>query len=282
MNEFDDLLRTAINSCIPADKKNIKDKLVKFSNIENASKYSHILKILNLITDGNKDIKILDFGCGGGVPLTLLQMSGYKNTYGADLNTLNINKIKKQKSLTNLFSFSEKTFSEILNGRTIFDDNFFDIIISNQVLEHVNDFDQYYLELTRVLNKNGKAILIFPHKFKLYDTHSRTFCIHLFPRFIRGILYDIFTKKKKKYFFSLLNLKTPKFHYKLSNMYFNKIKNISLTIKKNKNINYKYDSKINSGRLMKIINYFPIPDFILNTIMLNLFDIILICEDKKQ
>mgnify|MGYP001368292460 CR=1 FL=1 len=65
-------------------------------------------------------------------------------------------------------------------------------------------------------------------------------------------------------------------------MYFNKIKNISLTIKKNKNIKHKYDSKVNSGRLMKIINYFPLPDFILNMILFNLFDIILICEDKKQ
>ena len=109
MNEFDDLLRTAINSCIPADKKNIKDKLVKFSNIENASKYSHILKILNLITDGNKDIKILDFGCGGGVPLTLLQMSGYKNTYGAKHTAVFTDSVKNTGWL-NEFQLPLRTF----------------------------------------------------------------------------------------------------------------------------------------------------------------------------
>ena len=131
-----------------------------------------MLKIVDLNTNSKRD-EILDFGCGGGVPLVLLKMAGYNNVYGVDLKTLDINKVKKQNYFVDLFNFNKNIFSELHNGKTNFDNEKFDIIISLQVLEHVKNFDEYYDEVTRLLKKNGKLILIFPHRFKPYDSHTK-------------------------------------------------------------------------------------------------------------
>ena len=51
-----------------------------------------------------------------------------------------------------------------------FDDNSFDFILCNHVLEHVYDDDLAVQEIKRVLKKNGIAILQVPIEMKLYKT----------------------------------------------------------------------------------------------------------------
>jgi len=54
-----------------------------------------------------------------------------------------------------------------------FPDNFFDIVISNQVVEHVNDFSSFYSELDRILKPLGTQIHCFPTKEILIEPHLR-------------------------------------------------------------------------------------------------------------
>ena len=51
-----------------------------------------------------------------------------------------------------------------------FDDNSFDFILCNHVLEHVYDDDLAIIELRRVLKNNGVAILQVPLNLKLKNT----------------------------------------------------------------------------------------------------------------
>ena len=51
-----------------------------------------------------------------------------------------------------------------------FDDNSFDFILCNHVLEHVYDDDLAIIELRRVLKNNGVAILQVPLDLKLKNT----------------------------------------------------------------------------------------------------------------
>ena len=51
-----------------------------------------------------------------------------------------------------------------------FDDNFFDLILCNHVLEHIDDDKKAMQELFRVLNKNGTAILQVPIDLEKKET----------------------------------------------------------------------------------------------------------------
>ena len=255
MNSFDIHLKNILNNDNNRYfndlelKNNEIEKLKSYANLNFASKHSYILNLIKFYNE-NKNIKILDFGCGGGVPLVLIKMAGYENIFGVDLKELNENKITKQNKFVNLFNFSNKTFTFIENGKTIFDNESFDLIISLQVLEHVKNFDEYYNELHRLIKADGKLILIFPHRLKPYDSHSKTYFIHYFPKKIRGFLYNLFTKDKKEYYENLLNLKSPFFHVKKLNHYFKNVKNIR-SINMIYNNHYSYDGNI---YLKKIIN----------------------------
>ena len=286
MNIFDDRLREIIkkNPIFKIHKDLNKENLdnIKYlqnvANKTNSSKHSTMLKILDL-TSNNKNDSILDFGCGGGVPLVLLKMAGYNNSYGVDLSSLHESKVKKQNYFKNLFNFNNEIFSELKNGKTNFNNEKFDIIISLQVLEHVKNFKEYYNEITRLLKKEGKLILIFPHRFKPYDSHAKLYFVHYFPKLIRGIFYDLLTKEKKDYYENLLNLKSPFFHMKLANKYFKNVKNFR-DFDLNKFNQASYDGNVFLKKISIIISHI-LPNFLNKIFAIFLLDSILICKNKK-
>ena len=177
-----------------------------------------------------KDIKILDFGCGSGIYVTILLLMGYKNSKGVDI----VKKFNNQ-VIKNL-KFSEQTF-ELIDGKLPYPDKTFDLINSSQVLEHVKDIDLYYREAARVLKDNGVCLFSFPHRLQIYDTHSGTYIIHWFPKILREKLYDIFSKQRGEYLNDYLYLKTLTYHKKISKKYFSVFRNISFQRLKNFNKN---------------------------------------------
>ena len=111
-----------------------------------------------------------------------------------------------------------------------FDNEYFDFIISSQVVEHLTDDEVYiyYAEEGRVLKDNGLAYHEVPHKFMPYESHSRLWFIHLLPYFCKPLLYSIFISIQKKknclskgkyyaeYFSKkFLILRPPSFHKKM-------------------------------------------------------------------
>lgn len=104
-------------------------------------------KLLEDYCNGKKNLKILDMGCGDGKK-TKYFTSGLKNVevYGIDL----------------LPDFKHKyikyTQAEIENKKLPYKDNFFDIVYSNQVIEHFLDKDLFLSESYRILKKGGLCI----------------------------------------------------------------------------------------------------------------------------
>ena len=99
----------------------------------------------------NKKAKFLDLGCDDGVfTLKLAERIGTKDIYGVEIVNAKIKKAQKKGIIVKKFD---------LNRKFDFDDNFFDIIHANQVIEHLYNSDNFISEIRRVLKPKGFAVI---------------------------------------------------------------------------------------------------------------------------
>ena len=103
--------------------------------------------------------KLLDYGCGAGEIVCIARESGF-DSYGVDIFYSGGSTLRqvKEKNLYGTFIF------EINNNIIPFPDNHFDIIVSNQVFEHIDDFTLPLDEIARVLKSDGVCINLFPSR----------------------------------------------------------------------------------------------------------------------
>lgn len=100
--------------------------------------------------------KLLDIGCGGGMLTESLPYYFPKaNIFGCDISRTAIKYAVK-------FGSGKIRYNQIQNNHFPYKDNFFNICICFDVLEHVPDVDFFLKEVKRVLKKNGKFFLIVP------------------------------------------------------------------------------------------------------------------------
>ncbi len=100
--------------------------------------------------------KLLDVGCGGGMLTESLPYYFPKaSIYGCDVSSTAIVYAKKLGS-------GKVKYSQIKNKRLPYRDNFFDVCICFDVLEHVPNVKFFLSEVRRVLKKDGKFFLIVP------------------------------------------------------------------------------------------------------------------------
>lgn len=108
------------------------------------------------------DIKILDAGCAQGNLLLYLNDKGFKNIYGMDMD----------KNLLKQFKDSGiKAYAMDLR-ETDFDDETFDIIISSDIIEHIDNDMRAIHEMKRILKKNGIIIIFVPAFMSLWSYHD--------------------------------------------------------------------------------------------------------------
>lgn len=134
--------------------KNIYPSLYPFNFLTN---YFHSLFMekfeLDIIKNlNNYNLTIIDFGCGDGMLVKMLNQIGY-NAYGIDFN----NKVKDKKNS----NYNERII--IGNIETL--DNFpnVDIIICSHVLEHVYNPKKLIRKFYSKLNVGGRLILSTPN-----------------------------------------------------------------------------------------------------------------------
>ncbi len=101
-----------------------------------------------------KNDKYLDIGCGNGKTLALLLKDGFSNGYGCDISSLFINEAKK-KGLKKVYLYNGIDFP--------FKKNYFSLIGSFNVLEHVEDPEFFLSSQVKMLKKNGFIIVACPN-----------------------------------------------------------------------------------------------------------------------
>ena len=132
-----------------------------------------------------KNGKLLDVGCGTGN--FLRKMKKYNmNCYGVEPNDFDKKNAKKHKL---------KIFHGTLT-QAKYQENYFDLITINHVLEHVNNPTRILKELRRILKPNGTIIIRVPQIDSLAHQLFKEYWVHLdIPRH----LYHYSTTTLKKY-----------------------------------------------------------------------------------
>lgn len=113
---------------------------------------------------------ILDFGCGEGKLVYQYRKLGYK-AFGVD--------IAQRWGQTQTLCSEEGLESEGVfhlidkaDYRIPFDDDTFDLVHSNQVFEHVQDYSVALRDIKRVLKPGGISLHIFPSKWRPVECHT--------------------------------------------------------------------------------------------------------------
>lgn len=110
------------------------------------------LKILNNLPKGSK---ILEVGCGAGQFIRAIkQHLPDMDCYGFDVSSVAIEKARQYSDLVN--------YTVGPGDRWPLADNFFDVVVIYDVLEHVESVDQTMLEIRRVLKNDGVIYAFIP------------------------------------------------------------------------------------------------------------------------
>jgi SAM-dependent methyltransferase len=96
---------------------------------------------------------VLDFGCGAGGMVAEYRRRGFA-AFGCDPRVA-----------------EETDALRRMDARIPFDDNSFDFVFSDQVLEHVPDHAAVLAEIHRVLRPGGVSLHIFPSRWKPLESH---------------------------------------------------------------------------------------------------------------
>lgn len=139
-----------------ANKENIKNNTPERGDISNItlqdiSRYKFVLKYIE-----NK--KVLDIACGTGWgSLMMIKEGKAAEVWGVDVDKKTIDE-----NLTTYKNHSNLFFQQGSGYNLNFDENFFDVSISIETLEHLDDPNAFLSELKRVTKRTGVIIISTP------------------------------------------------------------------------------------------------------------------------
>lgn len=123
--------------------------------------------------------RVLDFGCGRGQLVGYLRLRGV-HAYGIEVDS---KLVQAGAVLGNLYHDERPLLSLVdPNGRTPFPDGYFDVILANQVFEHVAHLDEVSGEIARLLRPGGMLVTLYPARFTLIEPHYHLCIVHWLPK----------------------------------------------------------------------------------------------------
>lgn len=124
-------------------------------------------------------IKVLDWGCGRGRFVLWLREQGYE-AYGVDID------LEPVQNGLPLFAAKghNGNYLRVLetDGKTNFENGFFDFVMTDNVLEHVSDLEKVVAEISRVTSSKGAGYHIFPAQRQLLEGHLFMPFVHWLPK----------------------------------------------------------------------------------------------------
>ena len=139
----------------------------------------------------NTRLKILEIGCGSG------GISHYFATHPSIACEVTAVDVQDNRRVHGNYKYIDVHSIELP-----FDNSYFDIVITNHVIEHVGDKPEqlgHLKEIHRVLKEDGKGYLAVPNRWMVIEPHYRLAFLSWLPRVLRtpylrvmgrGQLYD--------------------------------------------------------------------------------------------
>lgn len=183
----------------------VKDKKNYFRSFKDDYRLKRLTEAVDVPT-GN----ILDIGCGGGVLTeSLVHYFPQASVYGCDISAQAIKYAQKLGS-------GKVKYAVIKDKKLPYKDNFFDVCVCLDVMEHIPDVDFFLKEVRRILKKNGHFFLLVPcegqplthtwlfQKIKIGSRMTYNNWGHIHPEFTQKHVINLLEKhgfviKKKTY-----------------------------------------------------------------------------------
>ncbi|MGB0971451.1 MAG: class I SAM-dependent methyltransferase [Mycobacterium sp.] len=121
----------------------------------------------------HSSIRVLDVGCGRGDTVAWLVEQGF-DAFGIDV---------RQEYVANGRAYLGPDRLSVLEGTAYpYPDDYFDIVISDEVFEHVADLDELAREVARTTKPGGVGLHVFPAKWTLIEPHLGAPLVHWLPK----------------------------------------------------------------------------------------------------
>lgn len=108
---------------------------------------------LRYIREMDKNINVLEVGCGEGTGLCLLHKTGFENLTGVEVSPERL--LRAEDKIPNTVILKEITPDSMLP----FENRTFDLIISLAVIEHTISPEVFLVEIARILKNGGCAVI---------------------------------------------------------------------------------------------------------------------------
>ena len=120
--------------------------------------------------------KVLDYGCGAGEIVSRLKAKGFE-AVGCDVFFEG-----GDYSASVPAELMDHVIFRMSGNAAPFEDQSFDVVINNQVLEHVSDLNAVVTEMWRVLRPGGTLVCLFPDASVWREGHCGVPFLHWFPK----------------------------------------------------------------------------------------------------
>ena len=125
------------------------------------------------------EVRVLDLGCGRGERVSWLLEAGW-DAWGADI-------VERYLDLgrghLEALGHGGDRLRRITDSRALpFAPGAFDVVLSDQVLEHVADLDAFACGVAAVTAPGGAGLHVFPARFRPIEPHMRTPVVHWLPK----------------------------------------------------------------------------------------------------
>jgi len=168
-----------------------RDTKKDYAFLKNDKDISERMALLTRFFKGFRPKKILDIGCGSGyLGYLIKQIDNDTIISGFDVSEHALSKVKSY----------DKVYSLDIDKQDIPEqDNFFDMVVCAEVLEHIYDVDHCLDEIKRVLKPGGKAVVTTPNfgylKYRIFCLLGKMPKILRDPRHIHTFNHNFLAKK---------------------------------------------------------------------------------------